>query len=68
MKEKLKKHRDGVQEHLAVWLVLTICLWIVKAFVGWAFLQYVVWLSAAYSFFLALVWLYLEWRILRHSA
>ena len=68
MKDKLKRSRDRVQEHLAGWLVLTICLWLVKTLVRWPFLQYVVWLVAAYVFVLALLWLDLEWRILRHSA
>lgn len=62
MQDRLCASMARVQERLAVWVVLTICLWIVQKIIGWAFLGYVIWLAMVYVAFLVGLWLYLAWQ------
>ena len=62
MQDRLRASMARVQERLAVWVVLTICLLIVQKIIGWVFLQYVIWLAVVYVAFLVGLWLYLAWQ------
>lgn len=67
LEKSLRANLERVQNRLAVWLVLVICLWIVKEIIGWGFLQYVIWLAAASVVFLIGLWLSLAWQLWRHG-
>ena len=66
-KQELQKNQRQVQQHLVVWVVLTIVLQLLTVFIHWPFVQYVAWLVAGYCAILIVLWCYLEWRILHLS-